>query len=79
VEYFIENSGAALAPALAGALAVATSLKISILVICTLSWMICFILYLGALFFVENDIKTLRLQMEARAKSNYGSIGVTAM
>ena len=70
VEYFIENSGAALAPALAGALAVATDLKTSILVICSLAWAICFILYLGALFFVEGDIKTLRFQMAQRARSN---------
>ena len=70
VEYFIENSGAALAPAFAGALAVATDLKTSILVICSLAWAICFILYLGALFFVEDDIKTLRLQMADRARSN---------
>ena len=70
LEYFIENSGAALAPAFAGALAVATDLKTSILVICSLAWAICFIVYLGALFFVEDDIKTLRLQMADRARSN---------
>lgn len=68
VEYFIENSGAALAPTVAGALALATDLKTSILVLSTGAWALCFLFYLGALFFVDGDIKTLRAQMAERAK-----------
>jgi len=68
VEYFIENSGAALAPIIAGAVAVATTKQNAILTICVSTWVLCFFLYLGALFFVDGDIKTLRDQMAARAK-----------
>ena len=68
VEYFIENSGAALAPIIAGALAVATTKQNAILTICVSTWVLCFFLYLGALFFIDGDIKNLRAQMAARAE-----------
>jgi len=68
VEYFIENSGAALAPLLAGIIADNSDLKTAILVICISAWLLCFIIYLGALFFVPSDIKTLRSQMSERAE-----------
>jgi MFS family permease len=67
VEYFIESSGAAAAPLLAGILADAFNLKFSILVICTTAWALCFVFYLGALFFVDGDIHSLRAQMQGRA------------
>jgi len=68
VEYFVENSGAALAPILAGALARATSSKqTAILTICITAWLLCFVLYLGALFFIEGDIRSLRTLMAERA------------
>jgi len=67
VEYFIENSGAALAPIIAGAIAVATSKQTAILWICVSTWVLCFILYLGALFFIDGDIMNLRAQMATRA------------
>ncbi len=69
VEYFIENSGAALAPALAGAVAVAIGLGRSILIICTSAWLLCFVIYIGALFTIDHDIHTLRSQMAERAKA----------
>lgn len=69
VEYFIENSGAALAPALAGAVAVAIGLGRSILIICTSAWLLCFAIYIGALFTIDYDIHTLRSQMAARARA----------
>lgn len=70
VEYFIENSGAALAPTLAGAIAFSTGSKqFAITVICITAWILCFFLYLGALFFVDNDIKSLHAQLAERAKS----------
>lgn len=67
VEYFIENSGAAIAPLLAGIIADASNLHTSILTICITAWVLCFFFYLGALFFVPGDIKTLRNQLSARA------------
>jgi dipeptide/tripeptide permease len=67
LEYFVENSGAALAPLLAGILAEATNLETSILVICIGAWVVCFALYLGALFFVPDDIRSLRAQLRQRA------------
>jgi MFS family permease len=68
VEYFVENSGAALAPTLAGAIALATGSKqYAIMTVCITAWIICFCLYLGALFFVDRDIHSLRAQMQTRA------------
>ncbi len=68
VEYFIENSGAALAPLLAGIIADAFNMHTAILTICITAWLICFVIYLGALFFVDGDIRSLRAQMAERAK-----------
>ncbi len=67
VEYFIENSGAAIAPLLAGIIADASNLHTAILTICITAWILCFFFYLGALFFVPGDIKTLRNQLTERA------------
>ena len=70
VEYFIENSGAALAPTIAGWIAFSMGSKqFAITVVCISAWVLCFFLYLGALFFVEGDIKSLHTQLAARAKS----------
>jgi MFS family permease len=66
-EYFIENAGAAFAPLLAGIIADASNLQTSILVICITAWILCFFFYLGALFFIEGDIRSLRRQMAERA------------
>ncbi len=68
VEYFIENFGAAFAPLVAGIIADASNLKTAILVLCITAWVICFFLYLGTLFFINNDIKSLRDQLAERAK-----------
>jgi hypothetical protein len=71
VEYFIENFGAASAPLLAGIISTATgSLGLAILVICSVAWLLCFVIYLGALFFIEGDIKSLRAVMAARAAAS---------
>lgn len=70
VQYFVENSGAALAPTIAGAIALAAGSKqVAIMTVCISAWVLCFFLYLGALFFVEKDIKSLRAQMQSRATS----------
>ena len=70
VEYFIENSGAALAPTLAGAIALATTKQTAILSVCITAWILCFIFYLGALFFIGPEAKALREQMRLRAESD---------
>jgi MFS transporter, Spinster family, sphingosine-1-phosphate transporter len=68
VESFVENSGAALAPVIAGAIALAAGSKqTAIMTVCITAWLICFFLYLGALFFVEGDIKSLHAVLAERA------------
>jgi len=70
IEYFVENSGAVAAPALTGALIVASGDKtFSILAICIVAWIICFFFYLGAIFTIDKDTQHLRSQMAERAKS----------
>lgn len=70
IEYFIENSGAVAAPALTGAIIVATQDKtFSILTICVIAWLVSFVFYLGALFTIEKDTSHLRAQMAERAKT----------
>jgi MFS family permease len=68
VEYFIENAGAAFAPILTGVIADAIDLKTAILLICTISWALCFFFYLGAIFTIDKDTHDLRQQMAERAK-----------
>jgi MFS family permease len=68
VEYFVENSGAALAPTIAGAIALAAGSKqFAIMTVCISAWLLCFFLYLGALFFVDKDVKSLHAQLKERA------------
>jgi MFS family permease len=67
VEYFIENSGAALAPTLAGAIALATNKQTAILSVCVTAWVLCFFFYLGALFYISAEAQALRDQMRERA------------
>jgi predicted MFS family arabinose efflux permease len=68
VQSFIEEAGTAVAPALAGFLAVRTSMHDSILWICTIAWLFCAIFLIGAVWFVPKDIETLRGQMKSRAE-----------
>lgn len=68
IEYFIENSGAALAPLLAGIIADAFNLQTAIMTICITAWLVCFVIYLGALKFIDGDILSLRKQLRERAK-----------
>jgi MFS family permease len=70
IEHFIENSGAAAAPALTGAIIVASGDRaFAILSICVIAWALCFLFYLGAFFTIERDISALRVQMAERAKA----------
>ena len=74
IEYFIENSGAALAPLLAGIIADAFNLQTAILSICITAWLLCFVIYLGALYFVDGDILSLRKQLRERAKQELSQL-----
>lgn len=68
IEYFIENSGAALAPLLAGIIADAFDLQTAILTICITAWLLCFFIYLGALKFIDGDILSLKADLRQRAE-----------
>jgi MFS family permease len=69
VEYFVENFGAAFAPILTGVIADATSLQTAILLIPSITWGLCFLFYLGALFTIDKDHADLRAQMVERART----------
>ena len=68
VQYFIESAGAALAPWLAGMIAVRSSLHNAILLICISTWVICSIFFAFVAYLVPRDIETLRTQMRERAE-----------
>ena len=68
IQMFIESAGAALAPLLAGLIAVRSSLKDAILIICVSAWVLCFIFLAVTAYLVPRDIKTLRGQMRRRAE-----------
>jgi MFS family permease len=67
IHYFIENAGAALAPWLAGLIAVRSSLHSAILLICVSAWVLCSILLSIAAYLVPHDIETQRRQLRERA------------
>ena len=68
IQYFIESAGAALAPLIAGLIAVRSSLHNAILIICISTWIICSIFFAFAAYLVPRDIETLRSQMRERAE-----------
>ncbi len=76
VQSFIEEGGAALAPLIAGLIAVGSSLQNAILTICITAWVLCSILFAVAAYLVPRDIETLRAQMRERAE--HERIGVRA-
>ncbi len=68
IQYFIESAGAALAPLIAGMIAVQSSLQNAILLICISTWVLCSIFFVVAAYFVPVDIETLRRQLRERAE-----------
>jgi MFS family permease len=68
IQYFIENGGAAIAPLLAGIIAVRSSLSDAIVIICVSAWIVGSILLAFAAYLVPEDIQTLRLQLRERAE-----------
>lgn len=69
IESFIENAGAASAPLIVGLIADATTLKSSILIICIAAWVVCFIFFFGAIYFVPRDVNALHQELRQRANS----------
>jgi len=68
VQYFIESAGAALAPLMAGLIAVRSSLHNAILLICVSTWVLCSIFFAVVAYLLPRDIATLRGQMRERAE-----------
>lgn len=67
MQNFIEGSGAALAPWLAGLIAVGSSLHDAILIICISTWTLCAFFFIFAAYLVPPDIAKLRAEMRRRA------------
>lgn len=76
IQYFIESSGAALAPLLTGI--ISDSLRAAgnssprgnaILLICTVAWALCGIFFFITSKFIDKDIKSLRATMQERAEA----------
>ena len=70
VQYFIENSGAAIAPLLAGIIAESTSLGFAILIITVVARVIAAAFMGWAALTIPEDISRLREQMRQRALEN---------
>jgi MFS family permease len=68
VQYFIESAGAALAPLIAGLIAMQSSLRDAILIICVSTWVLCSFFFSIAAYLIPRDIETLRSQMRERAE-----------
>jgi len=74
IQYFIESSGAALAPLMTGIIADALReannpkpRQTAILIICISAWILCAIFYLITTRFINNDIEDLHQKLRARA------------
>lgn len=69
---FAENIGSALAPWLAGVIAVQYSLHVAILAICVTTWLACALLFGVTALWVPRDVARLRQTMQARAQEEAG-------
>jgi MFS family permease len=74
IQYFIENSGAAIAPVLAGFIATKTSLGFAILIITVVARIIAAFFMGWAALKIPTDIQSLREQMKLRALEESGSV-----
>jgi len=68
IQSFIEESGAALAPLMAGLIASGSSLKNAILIICVSAWLLCAFFFVFAAYLIPRDIEMLRAQLRERAE-----------
>jgi MFS family permease len=76
IQYFIESSGAALAPGIAGLIADQTSLKTAFLLICVSTWVLCGVFYALIAIYVPADVRALRQQMSQRAEQEKQLAGI---
>ncbi len=67
IQNLVEQGGSAVAPALAGLIAVNSSLADSILIICVGAWLLCFLFFLGAIYFIPPEIRETRRILGERA------------
>ena len=68
VQYLLESGGAWTAPALAGLIAVSSSLKAAFLIICVTAWALCAIFFGFVARLIPDDIEALREEMRQRAE-----------
>jgi MFS family permease len=68
VRKLVEDGGAALAPYLAGVIAMGASLHMTIIAICVSTWLACAVLFGAIAYVVPDDIKALRQMMRERAR-----------
>lgn len=70
IQNLIEQGGSAIAPTLAGLIAVNSSLKDAIIIICVGAWILCFLFFLGAIYLLPKDIKAYQAEMQLRNHDN---------
>lgn len=68
LQNFFEQVGSSAAPLIAGIIAVSSSLRDAILIICVSAWALCFIFLLIAAYLVPKDLQDLRNQLQERAE-----------
>jgi MFS family permease len=68
VQYFMESSGAALAPSIAGWIADQSSLKTAFLLICVSTWLLCGVFFALVAHYAPHDVNNMRQQMRQRAE-----------
>jgi MFS family permease len=78
IQYFIESSGAALAPLITGIIAdflraanAPRPRQTAILIICITAWVFCGVFYLITTKFITGDIEELHKQLKSRAANKY--------
>ena len=72
---FAENIGSAVAPWLAGVIAVQYSLHVAILAICMVTWLVCALLFGATAIAIPKDVQRLREVMTARAEEQQAAAG----
>ena len=70
IQTFVESSGSALAPLIAGIIADRFTVGISILYICVITWALCFLLILGAIALIPRDLQAMHNQLLERARDS---------
>jgi len=69
LQNFFEQVGSSAAPLIAGLIAVSSSLKDAILIICIAAWLLCFIFLGIAAWLAPRDLQELRQHLQVRAEA----------